>query len=335
MGSVSRFLYKYMPLRVDFFNEPMIRATPAKSLNDPFEGLFNDRQLQDVNRNNDEYFESLGHNIYRLDELELNEVSGIIEDDLDDLGILSFTEDYTNPLMWAHYSDEHKGMVVEFDCTKAFFSDSLLENDGRDSRFGKVYLGDTYEFPEKVMYRREMPDFSRAEVTNPKHKDDNHWNEFTRTILFTKANEWIYEKEHRSIVRLSDADVIICDKDDSLAKICARDPLIKVDELSSGKMKITFPRAYEMLEEMGDESLKQEIYIHCSISRLSAIHLFRINPQAISGVYFGCKSKPDAAMKALCANPDMKELKNINKMQVNSYLYQLDPKKYPPQTWSN
>lgn len=330
---MTRFIYKYMPLRSDFFKEPLIRATPAMSLNDPFEGLFNSKQLHDVNANNNKLFERRGGELFEPNESELADIASFIKSDLDDLGILSFTEDFTNPLMWAHYSDEHRGMVVEFDCTKAFFSDSLLENEGRHSRFGKKYHGDTYEFPERVMYRRERPDFKRAEFANPDNVIDHYWNEFTRTILFTKANEWIYEKEHRSIVKLSDADVVICDKSDGLENICARDPAIAVDQLVDNRIRIAYPRGYEILEDVGDASLKGEVYRLCVSEQLSAIFLFRISPEAISGVYFGCKSNPDGAIKILRNNPDFQNLDNVNKMRINSDLYQLDPERYPFLNW--
>lgn len=78
-----------------------------------------------------------------------------IQLDFDAVGVLSFTEDYTSSLMWAHYADQHRGIVLEFDYDKPLFQDSRRTLEKRESRFGENYLGDVYEFPEKVMYQRE------------------------------------------------------------------------------------------------------------------------------------------------------------------------------------
>ncbi len=34
-----KYFYKYMPLRKEFFDSLMMRATPFAALNDPYEGL--------------------------------------------------------------------------------------------------------------------------------------------------------------------------------------------------------------------------------------------------------------------------------------------------------
>lgn len=249
-----------MPLRPSFFDDPMIRATPVLALNDPFEGWFNNDQVQDADRNQREYYRGMGEDVHEVDNSMLNDLVGDIQSDLFSLGIISFTEDYNNPLMWAHYADEHRGFVVEFDFNEPFFMDSIYNLNGRLSRFGKNYLGDVFEFPEKVDYRREMPDFSRVELSAPDDMDEFHWNKFNRTILFTKSNDWIYEKEQRSVVRLSDADSVICKDNAFVRKECMKDPSIKLLNLGNGKIQVIFPPEYEMHENMGDQSIKKEIF---------------------------------------------------------------------------
>ena len=97
--------------------------------------------------------------------------------------------------MWAHYADNHQGVVIEFDFDQPFFMDSLQELDGRKSRFGKSHLGDIYEFPQKVNYRREMPKFERPEFVNPDSITEFHWKKFNHVITsysihYTKLYEW-------------------------------------------------------------------------------------------------------------------------------------------------
>lgn len=151
---MNRYFYKYTKLRSNFFEEPMLRATPFRVLNDPFEGIFNKKQLLDANENMDTFYTNLGHNVDKLEEYDFDSLIGSLQCDFDSVGVLSFTEDFTNPLMWAHYADEHRGMVLEFDFEQPLFQDSIRMIDGRKSRFGKCVLGDVYELPQKVMYRR-------------------------------------------------------------------------------------------------------------------------------------------------------------------------------------
>lgn len=313
-----------MPLRASFFDDPMIRATPALALNDPFEGGFHNKQVQDADRNQREYYRVNGEDVYEADDSMLNDLAGDIQADLFDLGIISFTEDYNNPLMWAHYGDEHRGFVVEFDFNEPFFMDSINDLDGRLSRFGRSYLGDIFEFPEKVDYRREMPDFSRAELSAPDDMSEFHWKKFNRTILFTKSNDWIYEKEQRSVVRLRDADSVICNDNPHVRNQCLRDPVIRLLELDNGKIQVIFPSEYEMHEDMGDQSIKDEIYSLTSNWSDPAVHLFRINPEAISGVYFGCKSDYHDALTKIKSNRSLTGLNQRFKMKTNRHLYQLD-----------
>lgn len=321
---MNRFLYKYMPLRPSFFDDPMIRATPVLALNDPFEGWFNNDQVQDADRNQREYYRGMGEDVHEVDNSMLNDLVGDIQSDLFSLGIISFTEDYNNPLMWAHYADEHRGFVVEFDFNEPFFMDSIYNLNGRLSRFGKNYLGDVFEFPEKVDYRREMPDFSRVELSAPDDMDEFHWNKFNRTILFTKSNDWIYEKEQRSVVRLSDADSVICKDNAFVRKECMKDPSIKLLNLGNGKIQVIFPPEYEMHENMGDQSIKKEIFFLTNNLSEPAIHLFRINPKAISGIYFGCKSDYTESLMKIRNNKLLTSLNQRFKMERNSHLYQLN-----------
>lgn len=316
-----------MPLREEFFTNFFIRATPVRALNDPFEGHFNKDQVRDADRNQRDFYKNNGEEVYDFDELQLSESMSIIQSELSDLGILSFSEDFNNPLMWAHYADEHKGMVIEFDFNEPFFMDSLKELDGRKSRFGKSYLADCYEFPEKVDYRRVMPSFERAEFSAPDSMDGYHWEKFNRTILFTKSNDWIYEKEQRSIVKLKDADSIICKDNPYIRKQCLLDDAIQLIELKNGeRIQIIYPPEYEMHEDMGSESIKTEIHLLASNLQEPPIHLFRVNPLAISGVYFGCKANESKVMGLIQKNNSLRLL-NVNKMRVNESLYQLDPVK--------
>lgn len=314
-----------MPLRTDFLENIMIRATPVNALNDPFEGFFNKEQVRDADYNHGEFYKERGIRTGSINDVSINDIIGDIQCDILELGIISFTEDYSNPLMWAHYADDHRGMVIEFDFNENFFMDAIKEVDGRKSRFGARYLADCFEFPKKVNYRREMPRFDRPELSAPDSMSEFHWNKFNRTILFTKSNDWLYEKEQRIIVQLQDADSIICNDSNHVRSQCARDSRIILKQLENKKIQITYPNEYEMHENMGDESIKTEIHRLALDYNDPPIHLFRINPKAISGVYFGCKAKEGDALEIIKCNKSLEKLGNIYKMRIDNTLYQLNP----------
>ena len=55
-----------------------------------------------------------------------------------------------NSLMWVHYADQHRGIVLEFDYDKPLFQDSRKKLGKRESRFGENYLGNIYDFLRRL-----------------------------------------------------------------------------------------------------------------------------------------------------------------------------------------
>lgn len=315
-----------MLLRDGFFTNPMLRATPAVFLNDPFEGYFNKTQVKDASINQLKFYRN--HDLEANDDpddYQINESFGILQGDIHELGIISLSESYNNPLMWAHYANEHKGLVVEFDFNEPFFASSIRTNNGKASRFGPNVLGSCYEYPEKVDYQRELPNFSRSELSAPDSINEHHWKKFFKTILFTKSIDWIYEQEQRMVVPLEDADSIICTANKTIRDLCSRDHTIKILELDDDKINIVFPDEYEMNEDMGDKSIKKEIFYFTKYDR-EAVFLFRINPYSIRTVYFGCKSNCEKSIDLIKNHPVLKKHCNIYVMERNSLIFQYVPK---------
>lgn len=105
---------------------------------------------------------------------------------------ISFTNDFRtekrrcfcNPLMWAHYGDNHKGVCLVFDRNKLI---ELL----KISRNG-VYL----KQPKRIKY-------SSKEFDNYTISKNENIQEFIRKnskdLIFTKKKDWIYEKEFRLV----------------------------------------------------------------------------------------------------------------------------------------
>ncbi|MES2015766.1 MAG: DUF2971 domain-containing protein [Pseudomonadota bacterium] len=80
-------------------------------------------------------------------------------------GLLCFSENWNNPLLWGHYADKHKGICLGFDV-----SDHLLS---------------------KVAYVKER-------FPNPAVMDL----QYMEKLLLTKFDHWAYEAEYRSFVAL-------------------------------------------------------------------------------------------------------------------------------------
>ncbi|RZK11012.1 MAG: DUF2971 domain-containing protein [Flavobacterium sp.] len=167
-----------------------IKLSSAFNLNDPYELKFNldidplaDGHEQEYYRNNPsrtvQDFENWKKHALEYDgytwyteQQQRNAVAQTI-------ALCSFTEKNDNNLMWSHYTNNHRGICVEY-------KPELFE-----------YLKTLKDFLAfwKVNYSDEPPIVKGLEDVNSK----------VEKIMFNKQSEWQYENEHR-IVFLSDKD---------------------------------------------------------------------------------------------------------------------------------
>lgn len=82
-------------------------------------------------------------------------------------GLLCFSSDKYNPVQWAHYSDNHKGLCLGFEIPNSYV--------------------------EKVSY-----------VANRLNKSILNAPEKQKKLLTTKFNHWSYEQEYRMLLELID-----------------------------------------------------------------------------------------------------------------------------------
>lgn len=106
-----------------------------------------------------------------------------------EVGAACFTEDARNELLWAHYTDNHKGMCLEFDSTKDPFNQSM-----------------------QVKYVEEVPIITYHDLAGT---PDMISKAITKPFL-TKPNIWSYEKEWRI---LTEANSFIPYDDESILSI--------------------------------------------------------------------------------------------------------------------
>lgn len=142
-------LYKYRSLRdfkyfLDIILRQRLYASPYFDLNDPMEGQY----------------------LYNRGELSRQLVQAI-KGEKDKFRICSLSKDPEHPLMWAHYADGHKGIVV-----------------------GVTVNNEKYEV-RPVVYSDELPNIDRRNYVSLQSAKD---------ILSHKISVWEYEKEKRVFV---------------------------------------------------------------------------------------------------------------------------------------
>ena len=96
----------------------------------------------------------------------------------DNVGILSLSEIPDHELMWSHYADTYRGLVLCFDEGNSFFNRRRSETD-------------EFYFVRKVHYS-DGPATSLANIDGD-------------ALLVTKGTKWSYEREWRMLVPLRDA----------------------------------------------------------------------------------------------------------------------------------
>ncbi|HAT3877863.1 TPA: DUF2971 domain-containing protein [Legionella pneumophila] len=226
-------LYKYKPLvsnedlnRLEDFLCQKIWIPPLSSLNDLQEGAFqltyptnetmiNNPALSNILEevckekgvNFEEYFNLLIENQYQV-------YDNIIRDQFSDFGVFSFTSDYLNEPMWAHYGAIHKGYcaIFELDFGYAFDELNLSQQQKEDYicclKKGEeplIFSVDTdfiFAFC-KVRYEPKLPVISFEEALKNKDKDEKAKMRFMLKILGTKLCTWSYESEYRLIANLN------------------------------------------------------------------------------------------------------------------------------------
>lgn len=306
-----------MPLREDFFDNPTFRATPTKALNDPFETDIQQYQMENI----------INHWIEEGDRYSLKDTDKILkggreseikyekqrfEEEIEKLGVISFTEDYTNLLMWAHYANEHKGIVVKISNEVSWFTNTAYHQKGHSGprRFRYDWESIIDEMPQRVIYRNDRPLFESATDVA-----DTFDIRILKSIIQSKGDNWIHEKEHRSIVPLENADIIYTKYTKNLITEIGSSPYVIVSKsldnysapIINEKCYITFTSPNNPKHMISDfektfepkelEEIRMNLYYHYKYNSDEALFFYRINTMFISEIYFGCKCSEKTVQK--------------------------------------
>ncbi|MFM4568444.1 DUF2971 domain-containing protein [Klebsiella pneumoniae subsp. ozaenae] len=105
--------------------------------------------------------------------------------------ILCLTRDPLNPLLWAHYAESHKGIVIGIDVSPPQFT-SLDENI-IPVQFGNVIYTKTQ--PKDPFFTATFPE---TEIDNFIGFNANYLEKLQRAFLY-KSHHWAYEEEVRIV----------------------------------------------------------------------------------------------------------------------------------------
>jgi hypothetical protein len=156
-------LYRYMEARwaLQTLQTGELRVSRLSRLNDPFEFR---PALPYVNP-------AFSHDV-------VDQFLGFLVEDFDNkMGIISFSEEISDPVLWSHYADSHRGIALGF---------NVLRN---DHLWPMIYPSERPTFDVK-----RFPSMTQLEAM-----------EMVRKILAAKAPSWGYEKEHRVFIDLEKA----------------------------------------------------------------------------------------------------------------------------------
>lgn len=256
--------YKYTRyFGISYLDNPTIKISTPYYLNDPFEGETGDNLITVVEQMTVENNNNMHRDAIKL---ALNSLVNLS-------GIFSVSETPRNPLMWAHYGDQHKGLCIGIN--KDVFEGM------RDSKLNKkdnVYIS---EFsPVKINYDNYR--FDRQ----TKIKNDEDLKKAVRTHLLTKSDEWIYEKEHRCILPFIFATHIkIDEKAEHVSYLKLEAKLTNVLNALKSEGKITEDNNNTYIINDGiDES---DIWMLSSFYSVS--FLYEIDPKYINNIYIGLR----------------------------------------------
>lgn len=220
-------LYKYMSAdrAAKFLEKLTIRFSQPSALNDPFEcHLTLDRKSR--SQLVEDFYQSMKEGGLYSEEQTLRERAAANEPVLvqvalktyrdlrSSLGVLSVTECPLNLLMWAHYGDEHRGVVVELNYTHP----SLLLYKSGDNEFAGLFA----------------VDYTDRKVSGTPTTEN------VLGTLLTKSTDWKYEREWRfvrtlNLLREFEDGVFVSDLDPQAVKrviLGARISREKIDKIA-------------------------------------------------------------------------------------------------------
>ncbi|MGE4455805.1 MAG: DUF2971 domain-containing protein [Arcobacteraceae bacterium] len=272
-------LFKYVSNFDYILNDGYIRATQLSALNDPFEANYDKEGLRQLVR--------------EIDDFMTRDIVEYIEEEKHKIGVISFSESKDNLLMWSHYANEHKGGLITFN----FYKDSIIKDlPIHNDLFEKsVFDGKC----KSVKYRKQpiykIDTFDRDYSNIGLQVEER----FVYEIFEQKSDEWIYEKEHRIVLKLEQAHRVVIDTKD-IEKYKYKDIYWFKNLLSNTTIfEVDFiefigEKLYIYLENIEDK--QNRIVIGNSFTSLAKenpniVFLFKISTSSIQSIAYGHRNE--------------------------------------------
>jgi len=175
-------LFKYKPINkftLDIIANDRVFYPLPDSFNDPFDTQCSFRNKSTRTQSTDTQKLNKAFPDEDLDEITVSirkDLTRNIDDfkrELQNFGVLSLAENAKDILMWSHYSEDHKGLCIEFE------------------RNASNELGNK-DKTTKVNYTKNYPSLSSKTLLSRKDTESA-----LMRVLYTKSECWSYEKEWR------------------------------------------------------------------------------------------------------------------------------------------
>lgn len=205
-----------------------------KFLNEQF-GLqaIKDRRIKIsiINELNDP-FEFLGINL--SNSVIKNAIESAKEELSKEAGLVCFSKKYSNPVLWSHYADKHKGLCLGFDV-------NLVD-------IAKVnYVAKRLRVPNDIKQAATI-------ISNNPDKqesfDDLIFEKFFKKVIRTKFNHWKYEGEYRAFTDLDEKEII---EGNELYFISFSDQLVLKEVIIGIESKLDNSEINELIKNQNNE----------------------------------------------------------------------------------
>lgn len=309
-------LYKYYSSNINIENylaKPTIRICQLNVLNDPFEGFITQEVLDElVNRAHPTLPRNKGASYS-----EIYHARKHIRNQIDSIGISSFSETSRNLLMWSHYASEHKGICIGYKMPL------IKRHPNKEIPLPKL---------RKVNYDSLLFDHEYIDLLKNKSIDtDSVMMEIAERVLTTKSDNWSYEKEHRYITPIERCNIIKYQKSkNSIPKYieaainkALSENSHKIMEEDSQISLVSKRTARQLIESLTDpESVEMQMKQSKDVMFLKTVSI-----ASIDSIYFGAKSRMievDEIVEKIRGNENYKNI-NLYHYKKSNNRYEIDP----------
>ena len=180
-------LFKYLPEPRNLFDEGFIRLSQPVVLNDPFEASFCSKSLDELSSH---FYNSMAQD----PEFGNISFSQYIEMRMHNIGIVSLSENKENLLMWAHYANEHKGVVAGISYMpmlgsiflNLFRADTLINSSWGVEHSPFDGIPKPVSYRKGLRYRNDKFDYDYSNI------DAEGADRILYEVFMQKSDEWIY-----------------------------------------------------------------------------------------------------------------------------------------------